>query len=120
MVSVVIVFIVISCARQKIDMHQVTVTILPQKYFVDRLGGGKFKVNVIIPAGQDPHTYELTPGQMGDVGRSSVYFMIGYFPYELIYCLLHCCRHFPDKVRFAVSFVGSRNDATDSDALIKD
>jgi zinc transport system substrate-binding protein len=66
-------------------MHQVTVTILPQKYFVDRIGGGKFKVNVIIPAGQDPHTYEITPGQLGDVGRSSIYFMIGYFPYEIIY-----------------------------------
>lgn len=62
--------------------RQVTVSIVPQKYFVERIVGDMFAVNVMIPPGASPAMYEPTPRQMIDVSRSVVYFRIGHIPFE--------------------------------------
>jgi zinc transport system substrate-binding protein len=53
------------------------VTITPQKYFVDRISGGKASVSVMVEAGANPHAYEPKPRQMADLGKASIYFTIG-------------------------------------------
>ncbi len=60
----------------------VTVSILPIKQFVDVIGGGSFDVNVIIPVGSDPHSYEPSPAQMVALSKSKSNFTIGLLPIE--------------------------------------
>jgi zinc transport system substrate-binding protein len=60
----------------------ITVSILPQKYFVERIVGDQFSVNVMIPPGASPVTYEPTPKQMKDLVESEVYIRIGHIEFE--------------------------------------
>lgn len=60
---------------------EVTVSVAPQAYFVDRIGGEKVQVHVMVPAGQDPHTYEASPRQIVAAVRSRIYFTVG-MPFE--------------------------------------
>lgn len=55
----------------------ITVSILPQQYFVERIGGELVEVNVMVGPGMDPHTYEPTPAQMEMLAGSQLYFSIG-------------------------------------------
>ena len=61
----------------KINKIPVTVSIEPQKYFVERIGGDRVQVNVMVPTGTDPHTYEPKPDQMRALASSKAYFSIG-------------------------------------------
>lgn len=56
---------------------EVTVSIPPQKYFVERIGGGAVSVNTMVRPGASPHDYEPTPQQMAALARSKAYFAIG-------------------------------------------
>ncbi len=62
----------------------IIVSILPQKYFVERIGGERVNVHVIVLPGQSPATYEVTPQQMVRISRASLYFRIG-VPFENIW-----------------------------------
>lgn len=53
------------------------VSIAPQKYFVQKIGGERVSVSALVPEGADPHTYEPRPKQMAELSRSAVYFAIG-------------------------------------------
>ena len=59
----------------------VTVSIPPQKYFVDKIGGERIKVMVMAPPGAFPGTYEPRPRQMVALSHSRIFFAIG-VPYE--------------------------------------
>mgnify|MGYP006167326429 CR=1 FL=1 len=56
---------------------QVTVSIVPQEYFVKSIGGDRVSVNAMIQPGTDPHTYEPKPEQLKTTARSQAYFKIG-------------------------------------------
>lgn len=60
---------------------KVSVSILPQKYFVERIGGDRVDVNVLVGPGQSPHTYEPTPRQLADLSGARLLFRIG-LPFE--------------------------------------
>ncbi|XXJ18463.1 metal ABC transporter solute-binding protein, Zn/Mn family [Desulfovibrio caledoniensis] len=53
------------------------VSILPQKYFVERIGGDLVDVEVLVLPGANPHMYEPSPRQMTALTRAQVYFAIG-------------------------------------------
>jgi zinc transport system substrate-binding protein len=55
----------------------VFVRIAPQKYFVQQIGKNLVDIQVMIPAGADPHTYEPKPQQMVTITRAKLYFAIG-------------------------------------------
>jgi len=55
----------------------VTVSVLPQKYFVERIGGDLVRVNVMVEPGASPHSYEPKPDQMRALSESAAYFSIG-------------------------------------------
>ena len=59
------------------DTLLVTVSILPQAYFVERIGGDAVQVNVMVGPGEDPHTYEPKPEQMRALSESQLFFTIG-------------------------------------------
>ncbi|MFW5755474.1 MAG: metal ABC transporter solute-binding protein, Zn/Mn family [Tangfeifania sp.] len=60
----------------------ITVSILPQKTFVEKIGGDDFKINVLVPPGASPAAYTLLPSQLKDIARSEVWFRIGYIGFE--------------------------------------
>ena len=62
----------------------VTVTLLPQRYFVERIGGPRVRVTVMVPPGADAHTYEPRPRQMAELSRSRLYIAVG-DPFESVW-----------------------------------
>lgn len=60
----------------------VSVTILPQQFFVERLAGNLTEVNVMIPPGASPATYEPTVQQLRNLERSPLYLKIGFVEFE--------------------------------------
>ncbi len=60
----------------------VVVSILPQKHFVEAVGGGLVNVNELIPPGSSPATYEPNPSDLVLVEEADVYFRVGYVPFE--------------------------------------
>ncbi len=59
------------------DPMQVFVTIEPQAYVLERIGGSHVSVNVLVGPGQSPHSYEPTPKQMTALAKCRMYFEIG-------------------------------------------
>ena len=55
----------------------VLVSIAPQKFLVERIGGEQVSVEVIVPAGASSHTYEPTPRQMISVQKGDIWFRLG-------------------------------------------
>jgi len=59
----------------------VTVSILPQKYFVERVGGEFVNVSVMVQPGESPATYEPKPEQMTELAQAAAYVSVG-VPFE--------------------------------------
>ncbi|MFP4050350.1 MAG: metal ABC transporter solute-binding protein, Zn/Mn family [Thermoplasmata archaeon] len=55
----------------------VAVTIPPQKEFVEEVGGDNVKVTLMVPPGQDPHSYEPETRQMRELAKADIYFKVG-------------------------------------------
>ena len=53
------------------------VTILPQAEFVEKVGGERVEVIVMVPPGASPHTYEPSPRQLVEISDADVYFQMG-------------------------------------------
>jgi len=53
------------------------VTILPQAEFVEKVGGERVQVTIMVPPGASPHTYEPTPRQLIEVSKADIYFQVG-------------------------------------------
>jgi len=67
-----------AAALEKTD---IAVSIPPQKYFVERIGGNQVDVVVMVEPGQSPETYAPTPRKMTSLSNAKVYFGIG-MPFE--------------------------------------
>jgi zinc transport system substrate-binding protein len=61
-------------AREVLKIH---VSILPQKYFVDRIAKDLVKVDVLVKPGKSPATYSPTPAQIKTLSQADLYFRIG-------------------------------------------
>ncbi|MFW5721220.1 MAG: metal ABC transporter solute-binding protein, Zn/Mn family [Bacteroidota bacterium] len=80
---IIAVGLLIGCSSEpKSEKPVVTVSILPQKYFVEKITGDHFTINVMIPPGASPVTYEPSPKQMQELTASEVYFRVGYIEFE--------------------------------------
>ena len=64
------------------ETRMISVTIEPQRYFVEKIAGDLFQVYCVTPAGQSPETYDPTPQQMVQISRSQAYFRIGEIGFE--------------------------------------
>ena len=60
----------------------VSVTVIPQQFFVNQIAGDWLNVNVMIPPGGNEHTYEPTPNQIKALSKSSAYLRIGHLSFE--------------------------------------
>lgn len=75
------IFLLAACTNQndKVESEElsVLVSVVPQKYFVEKIAGGLAEVTVLIPPGASPPAYELSPSDMRRVSEADVWFTIG-------------------------------------------
>ena len=62
----------------------VFVSIVPQKYFIERIGGERVKVEVMVKSGESPATFNPNPKKMSLLSQAKLYFSIG-VPFETIW-----------------------------------
>lgn len=62
----------------------VFVSILPQRYFVEQIGGQHVHVQVMVLPGASPTTYEPKSRQMAAIAKAKLYFSIG-VPFETVW-----------------------------------
>jgi zinc transport system substrate-binding protein len=91
-VAAALVALLCGCARDDAEQTEgpaagqepavsVCVSIPPQAFFVERIGGEHVSVEVLVGPGQSPATYEPTPAQMALIDEADVFFRIG-VPFE--------------------------------------
>lgn len=66
----------------KNNEKKISVSIEPQKYLLEKLVGDKYKINTAIPSGSNPETYDPSPSEMVNIGKSQIYFKIGNLGFE--------------------------------------
>lgn len=62
---------------------KVMVTVPPQKYLVEKIGGSHIDISVLIPPGASHETYEPTPKDIQALSQADVYFGIGKIGFEV-------------------------------------
>ena len=72
-----------SCVPAQKNKSIVTVSILPQKWLVEKLmGTAAVRVQVMVPAGSSPESYDPAPQDLIALSKSDVYFFIGDLGFE--------------------------------------
>jgi zinc transport system substrate-binding protein len=71
----------ISASETTSEPLDITVSILPQEYFVEKIGGDRVEVNIMVEPGASPATYEPKPQQMKALSEAEAYVSIG-VPFE--------------------------------------
>ena len=74
---------VLSCNNQQSNQSKksIFVSIVPQKYFIERITGENFNVHIMVMPGHNPATFEPTPRKMSELKEAHLYFRIG-VPFE--------------------------------------
>ena len=72
-----VLFVTLGGTSVRAQPFEVFVSIAPQKYFVERVGGQLVHVSVMVPPGASPHVYEPKPDQMRTLAQAEVYFALG-------------------------------------------
>ena len=80
--SILILLLAACQSKPKDGRDLVSVSILPQKYFVEQIAGHLVQVNVLVPPGSSPHNYEVLPSQMKDLAKSKAWLQIGLLTFE--------------------------------------
>jgi zinc transport system substrate-binding protein len=77
--------LMISCNQNGTNNREkiITVSIPPFKYFIKAIGGNDFTVNIMVPAGSNPHIYEPVPEQIANLRKSVAYISDGYLGFEM-------------------------------------
>lgn len=76
---------IISCGRKGGEPEKkiITVSIAPFRYFVEAIAKDEYAVNVMVPAGSNPHIYEPYPDQVARLKKSVAYISDGFLGFEL-------------------------------------
>jgi len=74
--------LILGCGRNRPqesedDHLRVAVTIPPQKWIVEKIGGRRIMCHVLVPAQNDPHTFMGTDSDGAKLARCRVFFTIG-------------------------------------------
>jgi len=85
----------------------VVVSILPQKYFVEKVGGNLVEVEVMVPPGGTPEQYEPKPKQMAALGKARIYFACG-VPFETVWLSRIASAHPKMQVVHTDKLIGKR------------
>lgn len=80
-------FLTVACSggsknRDHAPQKVLTVTIEPQRFFLEQLTGDDYTVHTLVPSGTSPETYEPSPSVMISLGKSEIYFRVGDLGFE--------------------------------------
>lgn len=67
--------------QEKGEIPLIFVSIPPQKCFVERIVGDRYRVEILLPPGQSPATYAVTSSQMIAMANADFWFRVG-VPFE--------------------------------------
>jgi zinc transport system substrate-binding protein len=69
----------VQCSHEKRNASAMSVfaSILPQKYFIEKIGGKCVEVTIMVEPGASPHSYEPKPFQMTALSKARAYFAQG-------------------------------------------
>ncbi|MGL4722720.1 MAG: metal ABC transporter solute-binding protein, Zn/Mn family [Desulfovibrionaceae bacterium] len=73
----IILFIFVFSPNAYAKKLSVVVSIPPQKYFVNKIAKDHVTVEILVPQGADPHTFEPRPKQLQFLRSADIYFSIG-------------------------------------------
>ena len=84
--ALILFFLITTCTKsiERSEKLNIVVSVLPQKYFVERIAGDNTEVHVMVLPGHSPATYEPIPSQMKKISEADIYFRIG-VPFEEIW-----------------------------------
>ncbi len=81
LIVTILILVFLACSDQGGQTNEgrlsVLVSVVPQKYFVEKIAGDLVEVTVLIPPGASPTTYEVSPSDMRSINRADVWFTIG-------------------------------------------
>jgi len=79
------VIILASCSTSsdEVDKEIITVSIEPFRFFVSAIAGDDYLINVIVPPGASPATYEPPPAVIKDLSNSKLLIINGYLGFEM-------------------------------------
>lgn len=79
--------LLVGCNLQQSDQSKeiLTVSIAPQKYFIERLIGDTIDVNIMIPQGSDHATYAPSATQIKKLSKSVAYLKMGHLGFESVW-----------------------------------
>ncbi|MBN1476290.1 zinc ABC transporter substrate-binding protein [Candidatus Sumerlaeota bacterium] len=84
---IALISLVFACDQEPVEVRdaeaplKAVVSILPQAGLVERIGGKRVEVTVLVQPGQSPTLFEFTPRQMESLAGADLYFRIG-LPFE--------------------------------------
>ncbi len=71
-----ILFVLLAWAPVSYGKVDVFVSIPPQKWLVDKVGGDLVNAEVLVKEGQNPHTFEPTPRQISELSQAKIWFIM--------------------------------------------
>ncbi len=71
----------LSFGAESPDRVKIFVSVPPQAYFVERIGGERVNVTVLLAPGANPATFSPSPQQMAELARADLFFRTG-VPFE--------------------------------------
>ncbi len=85
LVSLALLFALVGgVGAQTTEPLQVFTSVLPLKYFAERVGGERIAVQVMVGPGRSPATYEPKPRQMAALAGTRLYYRVG-VPFEAVW-----------------------------------
>lgn len=64
------------------EQAEMMVTIAPLKYIVEQITADDFHIEVLVPAGTSPETFDPTPRQIVDINKAKLLFSTGLIEFE--------------------------------------
>ena len=71
-----------SCSHEAKYHHNIVVSIAPLKYIVSAITGNDFNIEVLLPPGTNPESYEPTPKQLITTSQAELVFSTGLIDFE--------------------------------------
>lgn len=81
-VMVAATLLLMGCNKAKPSEADIVVSIEPLKYIVQSIVGDDFTIEVLVPSGASPETYEPTPRQMSHISNARMIFSTGLIDFE--------------------------------------
>ena len=80
--SLLLLFLLAPLAASAAGQATVFVSVAPQAFLVEQIGGDRVAVHTLVPAGRSPHAFEPLPRQLVELAQAKLFFRVG-VPFEV-------------------------------------